>query len=138
MTYAGDLSPQATWDLLVENPQAVLVDVRTSAEWSYVGIPDLASIGKEVKLVAWVEFPQMEKNQDFVAHVRSVASDTDAPLLFICRSGVRSIAAAEAMTHNGFTACYNVLEGFEGDKNDQGQRNSIGGWRFIGLSWLQG
>lgn len=135
--YAGDKTPQETWDMLANQPGAMLVDVRSSAEWAFVGVVDLSDVDKEVILVAWQEFPEMAVNSSFVDQVREEAPDPTAPLLFICRSGVRSQSTAAAMTAAGYTSCFNVLEGFEGDLNDSLQRSTTGGWKFHGLPWEQ-
>ena len=137
-TYAGDLSARKAWDLLSENPKAQLVDVRTDAEFSYVGSPDLSSLGKEVLAVQWKIFPDMDINPEFVNQVSSSGVDKDAPLLFLCRSGVRSLGAAEAMTAAGFRECYNVAGGFEGDRDAEGHRGTVTGWKADGLPWRQG
>ena len=137
-TYAGDLTPLETWELLSENPKAQLFDVRTDAEFAYVGNPDLSDLGKEVRQVYWQIFPAMDVNPDFVAQVKDAGFDKDTPLLFLCRSGVRSKYAAEALTAAGFTECYNVAGGFEGDKDPQGHRGTGNGWKVDGLPWKQG
>lgn len=138
MSYAGDLTPQEAWTMLADNPQSVLIDVRTMAEWNYVGVPDLAMLGKETNFVEWVIFPTMEKNNQFIEQVRQSAPAPDAPVLFLCRSGVRSIAAAKTMTANGYSNCLNILQGFEGDKDANHHRGTLGGWRNDGLAWTQG
>ncbi len=137
-TYAGDLSVKQAWDLLSENPKAQLVDVRTDAEFAYVGSPDLSSLGKEVLSVQWKIFPDMDNNPEFINQVSSSSVDKDAPLLFICRSGVRSLGAAEAMTAAGFRECYNIAGGFEGDRDAEGHRGTVNGWKVDGLPWRQG
>ena len=137
-TYAGDLTPLETWEMLSENPKAQLFDVRTDAEFACVGNPDLSELGKEVRQVYWKIFPAMEANPDFVAEVKDAGFEKDTPLLFLCRSGVRSKHAAEALTAAGFTACYNVAGGFEGDKDPQGHRGTGNGWKVDGLPWKQG
>lgn len=137
-TYAGDLSPQDAWEKLSETPKAVLVDVRTDAEFSYVGNPDLSSLGKDVLRVHWKVFPGMDLNPDFVDQVAGGGVDKDTPLMFLCRSGIRSRHAAEAMTAAGFTECYNVAGGFEGDHDARGHRGAVNGWKVDGLPWLQG
>ncbi|MBT5522003.1 MAG: rhodanese-like domain-containing protein [Rhodospirillales bacterium] len=135
--YAGDKTPEESWAMLSEISGAVLVDVRTDAEWAFVGTPDLGSLGKNLCLAAWIVYPNMTGNADFVATVENHAPDTDAHILFICRSGQRSIAAAIAMTNAGYSNCYNVLEGFEGDMDAQDHRGTIGGWKVAGLPWAQ-
>jgi len=136
--YAGDITPQEAWDMLENDKDAVLVDVRTDAEWSYVGITDLSAIGKETQFIAWKVFPSMDVNPGFVAGVEAVSPNKDAPVLSICRSGVRSISSSKALTEAGFTKAYNVTEGFEGDKDPSDHRGSVGGWKVRGLPWRQG
>ena len=136
-TYAGDLTVQETWELLENNPDAVLVDVRTTAEWAYVGLPDLSPIGKAVHSVSWVLFPDMSKNANFIDEISAIQPKKFAPMIFLCRSGVRSIAAAEAATRAGYENSYNVLEGFEGGPDAVGHRGKIGGWKVAGLKWKQ-
>ncbi len=135
--YAGNKTPTETMAILQEDPNSVLVDVRTTAEWAFVGFPDLSGIGKQMAFVAWLEFPEMAVNEDFVEQVRAHAPNPDAPVLFLCRSGQRSQSAAAALTAAGYTACFNVLEGFEGDKNETGHRGTSGGWKVAGLPWAQ-
>ena len=118
--------------MLVEEPNATLVDVRTMAEWTYVGTPDLSSIGKRPLLIEWQTFPDRDINPDFTATIARVIPDKDAPLLFICRSGARSAAAAAMLTARGFTRAYNVAEGFEGDPDGKRHRGTIGGWKAAG------
>lgn len=130
-TYKGEVSPQEAADLLRLAPGAKLVDVRTRAEWDWVGrIPGAIEI-------EWNQYPGGVRNPHFLAELKRQV-DPEALVLFICRSGVRSIAAATAATEAGYNDCYNVLEGFEGDKDANGHRNTIGGWRKAGLPWVQG
>lgn len=137
-TYAGDLSPKESWEILAQDSDALLIDVRTTAEFAYVGSPDLSSLGKETLQVQWQIFPDMNANPDFVDQVMQTGAGKDVQILFICRSGVRSRYAAEAMTAAGFSKCYNVATGFEGDRDDEGHRSTINGWKVDGLPWLQG
>lgn len=134
--YAGDISPKEAWDLLCSDARAVLVDVRTPAEWAYVGIPDLVGIAKKPVLVPWVDFPAMQRNPRFVDQV-SAALEPEAPVVLICRSGVRSKAAAIALTAIGFGPCYNVASGFEGDPDGARHRGTVSGWKVDGLPWIQ-
>lgn len=136
MTYAGDVTPSEAYALLAQEPNATLVDVRTQAEWNYVGVPDLSPLGKQVVTVEWLSYPTGEVNPDFVDQVKAVAPEAD-PLLLLCRSGVRSIAAAEALSANGLPNSYNVVEGFEGALDERGHR-SVNGWKVAGLPWRQG
>jgi rhodanese-related sulfurtransferase len=135
--YAGDVTVQEAWDILAENPDAILVDVRTNAEWAYVGIPDLSEVGKKTHLVSWVSFPDMSPNPAFVSEIANLQSKKDAPVLMLCRSGVRSIAAAIAATNAGFSQSFNILEGFEGDRDMQGHRGTVGGWKKHLKDWVQ-
>lgn len=136
VSYAGDLTPQQAWAALEENPKAVLVDCRTQAEWSFVGVPDVSSLGKKAALVEWITFPAGEENRAFIDHLRQVGVEDDSQVLFLCRSGARSIAAAEAATAAGITEAYNILDGFEGALDAEGHRGSVG-WRAVGLPWRQ-
>ena len=136
-TYAGNLTVKQTWDMLSENPKARLVDVRTEAEFKWVGTPDLSSLGKEADQVQWKTHPDMERNPDFTAKVAEHAPDKDTPLLFLCRSGGRSRDAAEALTAAGYTQCYNVAGGYEGDLDGDVHRGTTNGWKSDGLPWKQ-
>ena len=135
-SYAGDLSAKEAWELLCADARAMLVDVRTPAEWAYVGIPDLAGIGKKPLLVPWIDFPSMQANERFLDEV-SRALTSGAPVVFLCRSGVRSKAAAAALTAAGFGPCYNILDGFEGHPDPQRHRGTVSGWKVDGLPWVQ-
>jgi rhodanese-related sulfurtransferase len=138
MSYAGDVSPKQAWEILAQEPGAVLVDVRTQPEWTFVGVPDLGNLGKRTVLLSWQVYPQMAIDPDFVAKLKpQLGADNDAPVLFLCRSGARSRSAAQAATAAGFTRCYNVAEGFEGDKNTSSHRGQRGGWKAAGLPWVQ-
>jgi rhodanese-related sulfurtransferase len=135
--YAGDVAPATAWKILSESREAVLIDVRTRAEWSYVGLPELASIGKKPALLEWQVFPSMQQNPEFASTLGSAIADKDTPLLFLCRSGVRSVAAAKAASAAGFSTCINVTEGFEGPLDAQSKRGSAAGWKAAGLPWRQ-
>ena len=137
MAYAGDLNPAEAFALLGEQPDAVLVDVRTRAEWSYVGTPDLSALGRTVLLAEWLTFPDGARNPGFLSELTAGGVSKDAPVVFLCRSGVRSVAAAEAATAAGFTAAYNITEGFEGPSDDAGHRGTAAGWKVRGLPWRQ-
>ena len=126
VTYAGDLTPQEAWDALEANPDAVLVDCRTRAEWNFVGVPDLEILGKRTVFIEWVGFPDGAPNQAFVAQLRDAGVRDSDEVIFICRSGHRSIGAAEAATAAGVAKAYNVLDGFEGALDDDDHRGSEG------------
>jgi len=141
MGYAGDITPEQAWKLLSDNPQAVLVDVRTDAEWRWVGVPDLSSLGHEVVYIEW-NTNDGARNKNFLTELRdriapSEAGASERPVVFLCRSGNRSIGAAEVATEAGITPAYNVLDGFEGNLNANGHRGETG-WRAVGLPWKQG
>ncbi len=135
--YAGDISPTEAWVMLTDEPDAVLIDVRTDAEFAYVGAPDLSTIQKPVYRISWKLFPDMRRNPHFEEAVKDAVPSEDVPVLFLCRSGVRSVAAATAMATLGYTRCYNVTEGFEGDCSEAGHRGTVGGWKVCGLPWVQ-
>ncbi len=139
--YAGDVTAREAWDLLSENGSAVLVDCRTRPEWSFVGIPDLGALEATVVFAEWQVFPSMAINAEFAVQLRAGGAVADAaggrPLLFICRSGVRSKAAAMAMTQAGFGPCYNVSGGFEGPLDDHKHRGGSDGWKAAALPWIQ-
>lgn len=135
--YAGDLTPDDAYAYLASTPEAVFVDVRTAAEWAYVGGPDLSGIGREVAQVEWVRFPGGVPNDAFVDDVRAAGVGPGTPVVFLCRSGVRSVAAAKAATAAGLGPAYNILGGFEGDLDGARHRGSVGGWKAAGLAWVQ-
>lgn len=137
MSYAGDVSPKEAWDALAKDQKAVLIDVRTTPEWAYVGVPDLRSVGKKAGFICWQVYPQMQVDGDFVARVAQFVTDKSAPIYFICRSGARSRAAAIAVTAAGYEHCYNVAGGFEGDVDGEGHRGKTNGWKAGNLPWVQ-
>lgn len=129
--YQGALTPAEAYQVLQLAPGARLVDVRTRAEWDWVGrVPGAVEI-------EWLGYPGMQVNPNFVSQLQHQV-DREALVMFLCRSGARSDAAARAAIVAGFSNCYNILEGFEGDKDAAGHRNRIGGWRHAGLPWQQG
>ena len=136
--YAGDIKPKAAWDILQKDPDACLIDVRTDAEWRYVGLPKLDKLGKATHCVSWQVFPDNRLNGGFVEQIKGAGIRPDQPLLLLCRSGQRSKNAAIALTAAGYRCCYNVAEGFEGDRDGTGHRGTVGGWKVAGLPWEQG
>ena len=138
--YAGDLSPRESWNRISGDGAAQLIDVRTDAEWNFVGVPDLSDIGREALLCEWQHFPSAP-NPEFVEQVKEGLEQSSytpgAPLFFLCRSGARSRAAAIAMTKAGYGPCFNVSDGFEGGLDDERHRGSSGGWKASGLPWVQ-
>jgi len=139
--YAGDVAARDAWDTLQAHPAAVLVDVRTRAEWSYVGVPSLASIGKETLLVSWDDFCSGTLVPDFAGRLTAVLEEKgvgrDAPIYFICRSGARSRNAAIAATAAGYERCFNVESGFEGALGPDRHRATPGSWKAADLPWIQ-
>ena len=124
--YQGELTPQEAYDLLHLAPGAKIVDVRTRAEWDLVG-----RVLNAIE-IEWNQYPGGVRNPNFVAELKRQV-DPEALVMFLCRSGVRSIGAAAAAAAAGYNNAYNVLEGFEGDKDANGHRGHIGGWRKAGL-----
>jgi len=137
MSYAGDITPAQAYAELQADADAVLVDVRTTAEWSYVGMPDLTQISKRVVFLEWQRYPDGTLNEHFVEQLRAAGVQEGAPVYFLCRSGVRSAAAATAATAAGLGPAFNVSEGFEGPLGPDGHR-SVTGWKAAGLPWRQG
>ena len=129
LPYAGALLPSEAHELMQAG--AKLVDVRTEPELQYVGsVPGCQTI-------EWNSYPDGQRNPSFLAQLAASASK-DEPVMFLCRSGARSHHAALAATQAGWQEAYNVLEGFEGDKDADGHRNTVGGWKFASLPWVQG
>jgi rhodanese-related sulfurtransferase len=139
VSYAGDITPEEAWKLLSEDPDAVLVDCRTEAEWRFVGVPDLSSLQRDVVFVEWNR-TDGSHNDGFIEDLKAAGVTPDPrgerPVIFLCRSGNRSIAAAEAATEAGITPSYNVLDGFEGHLDEHQHRGSTG-WKAVGLPWKQ-
>lgn len=123
------------WAILSDNPDTILVDVRTMVEWAYVGIPDLTSINKKVVTIEWSKMTG-QQNAAFSNQLKS-AVPLDKTLLFICRGGVRSHSAAIAAQKAGYENILNVEDGFDGELDEKGQRKSISGWCVSGLPWTQ-
>ena len=138
--YAGDVSIGEAWEILKKEPKAQLVDVRTAAEWTFVGLPDLTPVGREALCVEWQFFPA-GGNPNFVnetdAKLKQAGAGTNTPVLFLCRSGGRSRSAAIAMTGAGYTNALNVAGGFEGDLDEIRHRGKRNGWKAEGLPWRQ-
>ncbi len=140
-TYAGDVSARDAWRDLQAAADAVLIDVRTAAEWAFVGIPTLAAIGKQPLLVAWNEFPSGAQVPDFAGRLKAALDEAgigaDAPLYFLCRSGARSRSAAIAATAIGYRRAYNIEQGFEGALDANRHRATPGSWKAESLPWVQ-
>lgn len=130
LPYAGALLPTEAYELLQKAPGAKLIDVRSRAEWDFVGrVPGSVPI-------EWQTYPNSQPNPTFLDDLKA-QTEKDVIVMFLCRSGARSHAAASAASQIGYSSSYNILQGFEGDKDAQGHRASVGGWQFAGLPWVQ-
>ncbi len=132
-----NVAPKQVWQALVSHPEAQLVDVRTDAEWAYVGLADLSEAGKQPVLIPWQVFPSMQPNSGFFDQLRQAGFTADHHIYFLCRSGVRSTAAAQAAPGQGFPHAYNISDGFEGPPDEDGHRGQVAGWKADGLPWRQ-
>ncbi|PHV11401.1 rhodanese-like domain-containing protein [Chitinimonas sp. BJB300] len=130
LPYSGALTPDEAHALIATMPNARLVDVRTHAEWQFVGTPE-----KAIK-VEWKSWPGMTPNPNFLEQLKHQV-DAEHALFFLCRTGARSHEAAVMAAAHGFSECYNILEGFEGEPNEAGQRGQTNGWKGRGLPWSQ-
>ncbi len=126
-----NLTPQQSWQLMQEFPQAVMIDVRTKMEHGFVGHP-MGAVH-----VPWKEAPDWQLNTEFVAEVKQAVTDISVPVLLLCRSGQRSLEAAQVLEDAGFAHLINILDGFEGGLDDNKHRGNLGGWRFCQLPWQQ-
>ena len=136
MSYAGDITPEEAWKLLSDTPDAVLVDCRTQAEWRFVGVADTSSLGREVVYLEWNR-TDGSHNDRFVDELKAAGvTPGERPVVFLCRSGNRSIGAAEAATEAGIGPSYNILDGFEGNLDENKHRGGTG-WKAVGLPWVQ-
>ena len=138
-----EVGPKETWDGLRNDKDAVLVDVRTHAEWSFVGLPDLSELGKELLLNQWAILPGMQQNPSFMDELdKQLDGAAPSKIYFLCRSGVRSLSAAhlvsEALAARGQSVdCVNIIGGFEGDLDQDRRRGNMNGWKNDGLPWRQ-
>jgi rhodanese-related sulfurtransferase len=132
-----NVAPTQTWEALLADEGAQLVDVRTDVEWNFVGLPDLGAAGKKTLLIPWQVYPLMQRNVAFEDNLRDAGLTADHKIYFICRSGARSMAAAEAARSAGFPHVFNVADGFEGPTDAHGHRGSTAGWKADGLPWRQ-
>lgn len=140
-SYAGDVRPANAFSSLANEAKSALVDVRTKAEWAYVGVASLDSVGKTPIFVEWQGYASMAVDGQFVERLErkleEAAIEPPDSLFFLCRSGVRSKSAAIAMTEAGWLRCFNVTGGFEGPCDSHGHRGVIEGWKANGLPWIQ-
>lgn len=141
VVHIDDVPVEEVWARLSSETDAVLIDVRTRAEWTFVGLPDLNAIGKRVLTVEWQTYPESVDAgfTDRMTKALDAAGATkDSELFFICRSGARSRMAAEAMSNAGYRRCRNVADGFEGPLDADRHRGQVAGWKAAGLAWVQG
>ena len=132
-----DVPPKQAWDALTRDGNAQLVDVRTEAEWAFVGLPDLSAAGKQPVLIPWQSYPGMQVNAAFADHLQRAGLQPEQPLFFICRSGARSLAAAQTAQAAGYPHSFNVSDGFEGPPDAEGHRGTVAGWKADALPWRQ-
>ena len=132
-----NVTPKQAWQALISDPQAQIVDVRTDAEWNFVGVPDLATAGKQAVLLMWQSYPSMQVNAGFIDQLRQAGFTPDHHIYFLCRSGARSMAAAQEAAAEGFPHVFNIMDGFEGNPDGSGHRGVVGGWKASGLPWRQ-
>ncbi|PZW45908.1 rhodanese-related sulfurtransferase [Humitalea rosea] len=132
-----DISATEAWAAIRSDPDAVLVDVRTDAEWTFVGVPDLSEAGKQTVLIPWQVYPSMQVNGAFAEHLRRAGVTPLSKVYYLCRSGARSLAAGQAAQAAGFPHAYNVANGFEGPVDASGHRGATAGWKAEGLPWVQ-
>ena len=129
--YKADVTPLTAMDRLNQSARARLVDVRTAEEWEDVGLPNVEGL----LAVEWLTMPMGELNPDFLGEIERAGVSKDDELYVLCRTGPRSIAAANALAAAGYTSVYNVLEGYEGDADVDGYRGTVSGWQYHGLPW---
>ncbi len=132
-----NIAPREVWNALRADPEAQMVDVRTDAEWNFVGLPDLSTAGKTPALIPWQIFPTMQVNTQFTEQLRQAGFTPESKIYFLCRSGVRSMAAAQAAIQAGFPHSYNIADGFEGPPDSAGHRGLTAGWKAAALPWRQ-
>lgn len=132
-----NVAPTQTWEALQTDEHAQLVDVRTDAEWNFVGLPELRAAGKQTILIPWQSYPTMQRNGGFEEDLKQAGLTAEHRIYFICRSGARSMAAAEAAQAAGFPHVFNVADGFEGPTDVEGHRGGTAGWKAEGLPWRQ-
>ncbi|MCP4780302.1 MAG: rhodanese-like domain-containing protein [Hyphomicrobium sp.] len=142
VVHIEDVPVEEVWGRLKSDASSALIDVRTRAEWTFVGLPDLNQIGKQILTVEWQTSPDNRIDAAFPERLAIVldaaGAKKDAELFFVCRSGVRSRMAAEAMANAGYQRCRNVADGFEGPLDANRHRGQVAGWKAAGLPWVQG
>ena len=132
-----NVGPRETWQQLLADKDARLVDVRTDAEWNFVGIPDLSESGQDPVLIPWQTYPTMQPNPGFLDDMKRAGITPDTKIYFLCRSGARSTAAAQLAIRSGFPHAFNIADGFEGPPDADGHRGTVAGWKADNLPWRQ-
>ncbi len=128
-----DITAREAWERLREDEQAVLLDVRSEPEWDFVGVP----LVDNYLQISWRHWPEMQVNPDFLAELEASGVNRDTPLLLMCKAGIRSREAGEFLLEQGFVHCFNIRDGFEGERDETGRRCRIDGWVAAGLPWMQ-
>lgn len=131
-----DATPREAFQAVSTDDDALLVDVRTRAEWTFVGVPDLGAERRPM-LIEWQTFPHMSVDNDFGPALERACPDRESALYFLCRSGARSHAAAREMSARGYSRVFNIVDGFEGPPDEEGHRGTVAGWKAEGLPWRQ-
>lgn len=134
LSYYGILTVEETYQLLHMHPATQLIDVRTKAERDWVGNVNIPA--PQHHSIEWMLYPKNTPNPDFITQLKALIPDQSTPLVFLCRSGVRSDKAANLATQQGYAFCFNILHGFEGDKDQYGHRKTINGWCHANLPWV--
>ncbi len=138
----NQIYPNDAYQILQNNQNSILIDVRTNFEWETVGIVDYLSFCNPALFISWQNYPDMQIDPDFLVKLESSLNEklssiknykNSADLIFLCRTGIRSNAAAELCLKNGYSNLFNIINGFEGDSNQQGQRSLINGWKAQNL-----
>ena len=138
LAYGGEVAPEEAYAFL-QAEGGILVDVRTVPEWQFVGVADLGATKGRMATICWKLYPDFSTNGRFAEQLAATPGVTkETPIFFLCRSGGRSLDAAAAMSAQGYTHCFNVSDGFEGEPDMSGHRGTGGGWKAKGLPWKQG
>ncbi|WMS44878.1 rhodanese-like domain-containing protein [Acuticoccus sp. MNP-M23] len=137
MTDIPDVRPAEAMEAVNGSAPAMVVDVRTRAEWAYVGIVDLSAASTQPVLIEWQTFPDMTVDPAFGDALAHACPDKETALYFLCRSGARSLAAAREMAGRGYAKVFNIADGFEGPPDELGHRGHVAGWKAEGLPWRQ-
>lgn len=137
MDLVKNIEAKEAFKILEKEDNSYLIDVRTLPEWSFIGFPDLSKFEKEVIKISWKIFPQMNINKNFQEQIESEFLDKNSKLFFLCKVGGRSLDAANFCSQLGYRNCYNILNGFEGDLDENSHRGNINGWKAAKLPWLQ-